>query len=75
MTHTDPEAAIRQHAYQLWEQAGRPHGADLDHWLQAEVLVRGGEAIELPVAKPKRARKAVAEDGKPARARKAAATA
>ena len=26
--------AIR--AYSIWEQAGRPHGFDLDHWLRAE---------------------------------------
>jgi len=27
---------IRIRAHQLWEQAGRPHGHDVDHWLQAE---------------------------------------
>jgi hypothetical protein len=27
---------IRVRAHQLWEEAGRPHGYDLDHWLQAE---------------------------------------
>ena len=27
---------VRQHAFSLWEAAGRPHGHDLDHWLQAE---------------------------------------
>ena len=27
---------IRVRAHQLWEQAGRPHGHDLEHWLQAE---------------------------------------
>jgi hypothetical protein len=27
---------IRVRAHQLWEQAGREHGHDLDHWLQAE---------------------------------------
>ena len=27
---------IRLRAHQLWEEAGRPHGYDLDHWLQAE---------------------------------------
>ena len=27
---------IRVRAHQLWEQAGRPDGQDMDHWLQAE---------------------------------------
>ena len=27
---------IRIRAHQLWEEAGRPHGHDVDHWLQAE---------------------------------------
>lgn len=27
---------IRQRAHELWELAGRPHGQDADHWLQAE---------------------------------------
>ena len=27
---------IRVRAHQLWEEAGRQHGHDLDHWLQAE---------------------------------------
>ena len=32
---------IRQHAFSLWEAAGRPHGLDLDHWLQAEHEIIG----------------------------------
>ena len=27
---------IRRRAYELWEQAGREHGRDTEHWLQAE---------------------------------------
>jgi len=27
---------IASRAYTLWEQAGRPQGRDLEHWLQAE---------------------------------------
>jgi hypothetical protein len=23
-------------AYLIWEQEGRPHGRDVDHWLEAE---------------------------------------
>ncbi|MFO1069939.1 MAG: DUF2934 domain-containing protein [Geminicoccaceae bacterium] len=28
--------AVRRRAYELWELAGRPHGADVRFWLQAE---------------------------------------
>ena len=31
----DREEAIRQRAYEIWEQEGRPEGAALRHWLQA----------------------------------------
>ena len=29
------EDRVRQRAYRLWEQAGRPHGRHEDHWHQA----------------------------------------
>jgi hypothetical protein len=29
------EDRIRQRAYEIWEQEGRPHGEDMKHWLQA----------------------------------------
>src|SRR5687767_1917781 len=32
---------ISRRAYELWEQEGRPEGADLRHWLQAEQELRG----------------------------------
>jgi hypothetical protein len=25
-----------ERAYQIWESEGRPHGRDVQHWLQAE---------------------------------------
>ena len=28
--------AIRERAYAIWEEEGRPEGRDLDHWLRAE---------------------------------------
>ena len=31
---TDPE--IAQRAYSLWEEEGRPHGRDRDHWERAQ---------------------------------------
>jgi len=45
------EHAIRERAYYLWEQDGRPHGRDLEYWSRA-----AAEAT----AKPKRARAAKA---------------
>ena len=27
---------IRQRAYEIWEQSGRPDGLDLEHWAEAE---------------------------------------
>jgi hypothetical protein len=37
---------IRQRAYALWEEAGRPSGLDKDHWLQAERECREAAARE-----------------------------
>lgn len=71
MTQTALDAGIREQAYRLWEAAGRPEGYDLDHWLQAEVLVRNGGAGEMPAAEPKRAKKAASDEAKPAKAKKA----
>ncbi|MBI5766473.1 MAG: DUF2934 domain-containing protein [Verrucomicrobia bacterium] len=34
------ENEIRELAYQLYEQGGREHGRDLDHWLKAEVALQ-----------------------------------
>jgi hypothetical protein len=32
---SDREERIRQRAYRLWEQAGRPEGAAQEHWERA----------------------------------------
>ncbi len=39
------EQAIRERAYFLWEDEGRPDGKHLEHWLRAEI-----EIDEEPVA-------------------------
>lgn len=31
---------VAQKAYQLWEKNGCCHGQDMDHWLEAERLVK-----------------------------------
>jgi hypothetical protein len=30
-----PEVSIRERAYAIWEQEGRPEGRELDHWIRA----------------------------------------
>jgi hypothetical protein len=37
-----PPDAISRRAYELWESEGRPEGADLRHWLQAEQELNRG---------------------------------
>lgn len=32
---------VRKRAYFIWENLGRPHGQDLDHWLIAELEMLG----------------------------------
>lgn len=49
---------ISKRAYTIWEQAGRPHGQDNEHWQQA---VREREEFE---------RVALAADAKPANTKK-----
>jgi Protein of unknown function (DUF2934) len=33
------EQAIRERAYAIWEEQGRPEGQHLDHWLRAEAEI------------------------------------
>ena len=35
------EHAVRERAYEIWENEGRPHDRDLEHWLSAEQQVSG----------------------------------
>jgi hypothetical protein len=42
--YAELESKIRIRAYQLWEEAGRPHGRELEHWFAAEREVAGGWA-------------------------------
>jgi hypothetical protein len=37
---TTEECSVSRVAYQLWENAGRPAGRDLEFWLAAEAQVR-----------------------------------
>ncbi|BCJ90923.1 hypothetical protein IZ6_16580 [Terrihabitans soli] len=48
----DRHEKIQTRAYALWEKMGYPHGADWDHWLEAEKLV---DSELLKGFKPKKA--------------------
>jgi len=37
----DTEDQIRQRAFELWEQRGRPEGYETEFWLQAERELKG----------------------------------
>lgn len=37
------EQEIREVAYRLWEQAGRPEGRALEFWLKAETAAAAGD--------------------------------
>jgi hypothetical protein len=39
MGHTTLDERIRERAYHLWEQEGRPHGRDVEYWERARELV------------------------------------
>jgi DUF2934 family protein len=40
----EEERLIRERAYAIWEQEGRPHGRDLDHRLRAEAEIAAERA-------------------------------
>lgn len=52
MARDDILEPIRQRAYDLWEQAGRPEGGDLEFWERARQEVET-EAAPAPRPKPK----------------------
>ena len=36
---------IRSRAHQLWEEEGRPHGSDREHWHRAELEIEQQRSI------------------------------
>jgi len=66
----DRHERIRQRAHEIWEQAGRPEGAHMEHWDQAAAEV---DAEMKPKAKSaKKAAAAKVEKPKAAKAEKPA---
>lgn len=53
------EQVIRDHAYRIWEQEGRPEGRQQEHWVQAERELEArrmddaGSTVEADRARPK----------------------
>lgn len=65
----DRQERIRQRAHEIWEQAGRPEGAHMEHWQQATAEIDGGKK---PKAAPKKAAATkAAKAEKPAKAKAA----
>ena len=63
---------ISKRAYAIWEQAGRPHGRDAEHWEQAAIERDEFERVALTAdAKPASAKKPLIEISKKGAAAKA----
>ena len=60
-------SAVKDLAYRLWEDAGKPDGRDMDFWLEAERQA-GGAAKPKAAAKAKAPAKAAAKPKAPAKA-------
>ena len=41
----EEEQQIRERAYSIWEQEGRPHGREMDHRLRAEAEVAAARSV------------------------------
>ncbi len=64
------EVVIRERAYAIWEEEGRPHGRDWDHWLRAAEEI--GSAPRRMAAPAAKASKPAARRGRIRRALKSA---
>jgi hypothetical protein len=42
------EDKIRERAYELWQQSGKPDGSEMDFWLQAEQELSKEKPAEPP---------------------------
>ena len=51
------EEDIRERAYAIWEQDGRPEGRSLAHWSQAEAELGGAVEDQRKPAKSRRTRR------------------
>jgi hypothetical protein len=60
---------IRQRAYEIWEQEGRPHGEELRHWLAAFEELGAGSGRKTGKAAAAASKTPAAKAGNPATAK------
>lgn len=68
----DRHERIRQRAHEIWEQAGRPEGAHIEHWEQATAEIDGAGKPKKPAKKaaaPKADKPKAAKTEKPTKAK------
>ena len=46
------DSAIREQAYYLWEQDGRPEGRETEYWTRAEIAVSDKSQLDTLMAPP-----------------------
>ena len=46
------EEQIRELAYQMWEQQGRPEGRDVEHYFAAKQMLEEQEAAQARASRP-----------------------
>ena len=56
-TQINQDEEVRQLAYRIWQEAGSPHGADVQHWLKAQEIWLESHPPKKPRAKPSTATK------------------
>ena len=61
----DRNDLIRQRAYAIWEQEGRPHGKDEEHWRRASEEMHGLEDAPKIVKEPHHVAPAGKKDEQP----------
>jgi hypothetical protein len=61
MQAANQDVVIRERAYAIWEEEGRPHGHDWDHWLRAAQEI--GSAPRQVAAPAVKTRKPAARKG------------
>jgi hypothetical protein len=54
------EEQIKEMAYQMWEQEGRPEGKDVEHYFAAKQMLEEQEAAQARASRPWTTRRAPA---------------
>ncbi len=67
------ETWIRERAYAIWEQEGRPAGREYQHWFQAACEIGQTATVQAPAAKARAAAKSTPAKRRTSKARQAEA--